>query len=247
MATINGLGLCYNSQGQMGDAQAMLEQAVQGSEKALGPDHRDTLTAVHNLGIVYAERGQLEDAKMMYKRAFEGREKVLGPYHPQKLWAVSSIGSIYLERGQLEDAKIMCERALQGLEKALGPGHPKMLSTIYYLAEILKDQSQLKDAKLMCERILREYDTMLEPAVLKTYVPALRTLQALACLFEKKGEAFEAISCYQQARNAFLIVFGPDDERYISICGQISSLRSSMEELIMPPGADQAQCREVDQ
>ncbi|KAF5521162.1 Nephrocystin-3 [Colletotrichum aenigma] len=247
IATINGLGLCYNSQGQMGDAQAMLEQAVQSSEKALGPDHRDTLTAVHNLGIVYAQRGQLEDANMMYKRAFEGREKVLGPYHPQTLWAVSSISSIYLERGQLEDAKIMCERALQGLEKALGPGHPKILSTIYYLAEILKDQSQLKDAKLMCERILREYDTMLEPGVLKTYVPALRTLQALACLFEKKGEAFEAISCYQQAQNGFLIVFGPDDERYISICGQISSFRSSMEELIMPPGADQAQCREVDQ
>lgn len=140
----------------------------------------------------------------------------------------------------------MYERALQGFQKALVPGHRNILMATSYLADIFKDQGQLENAMMMCERILQAYDTMLEPSVLEFLVPALNRLQTLACLFEEQGEAFKAISCYQQAQNGFLNVFGPDDERYACICGQISSLRSSMEELIITPGAAQAECREID-
>ncbi|KAF5499474.1 hypothetical protein CGCF413_v006972 [Colletotrichum fructicola] len=102
---------------------------------------------------------------------------------------------------------------------------------------VFEDQGQLEDARMMCERILQAYDTTLESSILEFFVPALDMLHSLAGSFEEQDEAFKAMSCYQQAQKGFLDVFGPDDDQYIDICYQISSLQSSMKELTISPDA----------
>lgn len=53
-------------------AEAMFKQALEGKEKAWGPEHASILETINNLGLLYAEQGNIVDAKAMYKRAVEG-------------------------------------------------------------------------------------------------------------------------------------------------------------------------------
>src|SRR5436305_13708416 len=45
------LGLLYTDQGKLAEAEQMYQQALQGDEKAWGPEHTSTLNTVNNLGI----------------------------------------------------------------------------------------------------------------------------------------------------------------------------------------------------
>jgi hypothetical protein len=56
----------------------MYLRALEGCEKALGPDHTLTLDTVYNLGTLYKNQGKLVEAEAMYIRALQGYENALG-------------------------------------------------------------------------------------------------------------------------------------------------------------------------
>jgi Tfp pilus assembly protein PilF len=53
MDTVNNLGALYHDQGKLNKAEEMYRRALEGKEKALGPDHTSTLNTVNNLGLFY--------------------------------------------------------------------------------------------------------------------------------------------------------------------------------------------------
>ncbi|KAK1621875.1 hypothetical protein BDP81DRAFT_476751 [Colletotrichum phormii] len=114
------LGNLYSDQGRLKEAEAMYERALQGKEKAWGPDHTSTLDTVNNLGNLYSDQGRLKEAEAMYERALQGKEKAWGPDHTSTLDTVNNLGLLYKNQGRLKEAEAMYERALQGYEKALG-------------------------------------------------------------------------------------------------------------------------------
>lgn len=76
----------------------MYTRALQGYEKALGPDHTSTLQTVNNLGILYKNQGKLAEAEKMYMRALQGCEKALGRDHTSTLDCVYRLGRLYHNR-----------------------------------------------------------------------------------------------------------------------------------------------------
>jgi tetratricopeptide (TPR) repeat protein len=74
---LHKLGLLCADQGKMDEAEKMYQRALQGKEKALGPDHTSTLSTVNNLGIVYKSQAKFDEAEKMYQRALQGY-KTLG-------------------------------------------------------------------------------------------------------------------------------------------------------------------------
>ncbi|SLM38811.1 nb-arc and tpr domain protein [Lasallia pustulata] len=50
----------------------MYRRALEGYEKAWGPEHTSTLDVVNNLGLLYAGQGKMAEAEAMYRRALEG-------------------------------------------------------------------------------------------------------------------------------------------------------------------------------
>ncbi|KAK2022493.1 hypothetical protein LX32DRAFT_677191 [Colletotrichum zoysiae] len=117
----HNLGLLYKDHGRLKEAEAMYQRALQGLEKALGPEHTSTLGTVNNLGLLYSDQGRLKEAGAMYERALQGYEKALGPEHTSTLNTVNNLGNLYKDQGRLKEAEAMYERALQGYEKTLGP------------------------------------------------------------------------------------------------------------------------------
>ncbi len=84
--------------------------------------------------------------------------------------------------GRLDEAKTMYQRALQGYEKALGPNHTSTLNTVNDLGLLYADLGRLEEAKKMYQRALQGYEKAMGHEAVKTYIPALNTLENLAAL-----------------------------------------------------------------
>ncbi|KAK3947359.1 hypothetical protein QBC32DRAFT_328628 [Pseudoneurospora amorphoporcata] len=98
-------------QSRLKEAETMYQRALEGYEKALGPDYTSTLDTVHNLGLLYQTQGRLMEAEAMYQRALEGKEKALGPDHTSTLNTVNNLGNLYKTQGRL---KVSLSTALFG-------------------------------------------------------------------------------------------------------------------------------------
>ncbi|KAF2813521.1 uncharacterized protein BDZ99DRAFT_412343 [Mytilinidion resinicola] len=60
---IHNLGMLYVDQGKLDEAEEMYQRALQGKEKAWGPEHTSTLDTVNNLGLLYADLRRLDEAE----------------------------------------------------------------------------------------------------------------------------------------------------------------------------------------
>ena len=72
---VNNLGVLYEKQGKIAEAEAMYLRALAGCEKTWGSDHTSTLETVNILGILYSDQGKMAEAEAMYLRALVGCER----------------------------------------------------------------------------------------------------------------------------------------------------------------------------
>ncbi|KAF3397529.1 Nephrocystin-3 [Talaromyces pinophilus] len=148
------MGILLSDQGNLGKAEKMYQRALEGFEKAWGPDHTLTLDTVNNLGNLYADQGKLADAEKMYQRALEGYEKSWGPDHIPTLDTINNLGLLYACQGKLADAEKMYQRALEGKEKFWGPDHISTLTTVNNLGLLYVVLGKTADAEKMYQRML---------------------------------------------------------------------------------------------
>jgi tetratricopeptide (TPR) repeat protein len=85
--TVSNLGILYQNQGRLAEAEQMFQQALQGYKKALGigniTAYIPALKTFWNLGALYKRQADLVKARTMYSKALVGYEKVFGPDHPK--------------------------------------------------------------------------------------------------------------------------------------------------------------------
>ena len=60
-------------------SRALYHRALEGRERTLGPDHKDTLISVGNMAALLKAQGKFDEAELMYRRTMESRERTLGP------------------------------------------------------------------------------------------------------------------------------------------------------------------------
>ena len=108
----HNLGLLYFNQGKLAEAEKMYQRALDGYEKAWGPEHTSILGTVNNLGLLYFNQGKLAEAEKMYQRALDGYEKACGPSHPSILRTVNNLRLLNVSRGEHMKAKDMHPQAL---------------------------------------------------------------------------------------------------------------------------------------
>ncbi|KAK3947250.1 hypothetical protein QBC32DRAFT_385095, partial [Pseudoneurospora amorphoporcata] len=103
----HNLGLLYSNQGRLKEAEAMYQRALEGYEKALGPDHTSTLGTVNNLGNLYSAQGRLKEADAMYLdvQVIETSKAKLGANHPNTLTSIANLAFTWNSQGRHEDAQ----------------------------------------------------------------------------------------------------------------------------------------------
>ncbi|KAH7151967.1 hypothetical protein B0J13DRAFT_470560, partial [Dactylonectria estremocensis] len=222
MASLHMLGMLYSDQGKFKEAEEMYERALEGYEKALGPDHTSTLTTVNNLGLLYSDQGKFKEAGEMYERALEGKEKALGPHHTSTLDTVNNLGNLYSHQGKFKEAEEMYGRALEGKETALGPHHTSTLGTVNNLGNLYSDQGKFKEAEEMYERALEGYEKALGPH----HTLTLGTVNNLGLLYSDQGKFKEAEEMYERALEGKEKALGPDHTSTLTTVNNLGSLYS---------------------
>ncbi|SLM37823.1 beta transducin-like protein het-e4s [Lasallia pustulata] len=120
----------------MAEAEAMYRRALEGYEKAWGPEHPSTLNTVNNLGILCKDQGKMAEAEAMYRRALEGREKAWGPEHTSTLDTVNNLGVLYKDQGMMAEAEAMFRRVRMKNLNELPTSPPttgRFVTFIYYV------------------------------------------------------------------------------------------------------------------
>ena len=125
----HNLGYLYANQGKLVEAKQMYQRALQGYEKAWGPDHTSTLDTVNNLANLYANQGKLVEAEQMYQRALQGYEKAISPdlistYVPA-LTITFNLGLLFEREDDITTARTMFSEALRGYKQVFGADHAK--------------------------------------------------------------------------------------------------------------------------
>ena len=83
----HNLGYLYADQGKLVEAERMYQRALQGYEKATGPDSISTyVPAVHttfNLGLLFEHQAEIVTARIMFSKALRGYVQVFGLDHTE--------------------------------------------------------------------------------------------------------------------------------------------------------------------
>jgi len=111
------------------------EELLAVMQHVLGPEHPDTLTAMHNLAAAYWHSDDRDkDALPLMEKTLETKRKALGNEHRSTLATMEFLASIVSDRA--EEIRLY-EEVLRTRIKVLGPNHVKTLSSMDDLAGAL--------------------------------------------------------------------------------------------------------------
>ena len=94
------LGWLFRGLGRYAEARRLLERALEGWERELGPDHQDTLVALSDLACVARAQGELTEARRLQERALAAKERTLGPDHGSTLDSVNNLAVVLESQGK---------------------------------------------------------------------------------------------------------------------------------------------------
>ncbi|SLM38638.1 kinesin light chain 1, partial [Lasallia pustulata] len=131
----------------MAEAEAMYRRALEGREKAWGPEHTSTLATVNNLGLLYKNQGKMAEAEAMFRRALGRQGEGVG-------------AGAHVDAGHGQQPRASLQRSRQDgrsgshvstgvgrVEKAWGPEHTSTLGTVNNLGLLYKDQGKMAEAE----------------------------------------------------------------------------------------------------
>jgi len=122
--------------------------SVVAKENSLGPDHTDTLGAMHTLGLVQSEVGSPAGAEQTWRKILTIRERD-SPY--SALAVRSNLGFVLVEQGKYQEAEEIAQQLLPALQKRYGKESPQALGTLRQLIEAVGGQRRVEAAKSLVE------------------------------------------------------------------------------------------------
>src|SRR6266487_1285531 len=136
-------------------AEPLLQRALKIWERALGPEHPRTSTALNNLALLYHAVGDYGKAEPLLQLALKIAENVLGPEHPNTAGGCNNLAGLYHAMGDYAKAEPLYQRALKIREKVPGPEHADTAQSFNNLAFLSFDLRRVPIAiefALKCEQ-----------------------------------------------------------------------------------------------
>ncbi|MFJ7592325.1 tetratricopeptide repeat protein [Streptomyces sp. NPDC097617] len=106
----------------------LMDHIAAETERVLGPEHPDTLTARGNLAGAYGQAGRIDDAITSETQNVKDLERVLGPEHPDTLTARANLAASYQRAGRVAEAVVLLAQVVSDRQRVLGPRHPATVS-----------------------------------------------------------------------------------------------------------------------
>ena len=116
-------------------------------DRALGPDHLDTLNARNALAVAYHTSGRTADAIPLVEQTLATRERLLGADHPSTLASRNNLARSYLATGRPAEAIPLFEMNVAACERLLGADHPKTAASRHHLDLARQEAAQNESAR----------------------------------------------------------------------------------------------------
>jgi hypothetical protein len=202
------LGKSLGESGQSGAAAAHFQRLESTTQRQLGPEHRDTLTARHELAYWRGERDGPADAVAGLELVLADRIRVLGRDHPDTLTTRHDLAYWRGEAGApARHVAVAYEQLLADRTRVLGKDHPETLSTRHNLA-YWRDQAgdPAQGVAVAYEQLLTDRTRVLG----KDHPETLVTRHNLAHLLWEAGDRAGAVADLGQLLADEVRILGAD-------------------------------------
>jgi serine/threonine protein kinase/tetratricopeptide (TPR) repeat protein len=198
------IGAVYTSLGLYGDAQPLLQRALESQRRLLGEESVETLATAHQLANLYWYDRKLDDAERLYIYVLEGRRRLFGEEHPDTLKTKFDLASLYSLEKRTDEAERLTADTLVVQRRVLGPDHPDTLSSMNNLQAIYLVQRRYDEAEPIAKEVLQIRRRVLG----EEHPDTLRSAHNLAAIYGNLGRNGEAEPLYARALNGRRRVLG---------------------------------------
>ena len=210
------------------EAKGLREIVLKQILKIWGPEHRESLVAMHNIAYSHQSLGNYEKAEDLLKRVVEVREKTLPQEDPDLLGSRNALVSIYNGLGKYEEAEKVSVEIVEVYTRRHELHHPEALDAMRNLSEAYLRLSKLEEAETLTTKRISLSNKVFGP----THWRTLEARESLAEIYRCQGKLDEAkgicLSCLEIAQN----LYGPQHETTLGIKHTLGHIYSNQGEFI---------------
>jgi serine/threonine protein kinase len=199
------LAWTYHLLGFHREAIALQEKVRDYRVTAFGPEHPDTLGALHKLAIFYDDAGRRDEALKLREEVLRLRRQVSGPEHDETLWAMFDLATSDKEAGRLDEAIKLSEEVLALRRKVSGSEDPATLLAMNNLAECYDGAGRLDEFRSLIEETFTLSRKVNGPECPDT----LSAMDYLAKAYDETGRLDDALKLREEDLKLHLKVLGP--------------------------------------
>jgi tetratricopeptide (TPR) repeat protein len=148
---LNGRGIIYFHQGQLGKATTYITRAAQIIPASVEPRELSAEDILNNLAGLYRKSGERRKAEQTYKRALELTETRLGPSHPNVALTLTNLGALCIELKRYNEAESYFQRSLKILSQPeTGTNEYRLMEVLYGLGKTyVKENDPIRAAPML--------------------------------------------------------------------------------------------------
>jgi DNA-binding winged helix-turn-helix (wHTH) protein/tetratricopeptide (TPR) repeat protein len=124
--------------GQSDQAYALIPPLLADATRALGADHRLTMTIEQYLGIALQARGDFPGAERVLNHVYSEQKRLLGGQHTDTLNTQMALAYLFSARGRIEEALSYYREATEGFISRFGERDSEALVGLHNMARMLQ-------------------------------------------------------------------------------------------------------------
>ncbi|GHE32610.1 hypothetical protein GCM10017673_39290 [Streptosporangium violaceochromogenes] len=207
------------AQGRYAEAEQGYREILTIRERALGPDHPDTLGTRYSIARIAGLQGRYAEAEQGYREILTIREQALRPDHPDTLAVQYSIAQAIGGQGRYTEAEQRYREILTLYEQTLGTHHPDTLTIRYSIAQAIGGQGRYTEAEQRYREILTLYEQ-----TLGTHHPhTLAARYEVTRMTGESGRYAEAEQGYREVLALYEQVLGADHPHTLATRRQLEN------------------------
>ena len=149
-------------EGDLPEAQRVLEQAASVAQKTLRRGHPDIPAVLRELATSVRILGNLSRARALQEEAVSTSEAALGPEHRLTADCLNDLAGTLLVEGDYTASRSLYERALKIYEH-IGPDYPDIPTVVYNLALLNTKLGDFRRARVLHQRAIEAWQRRLGP------------------------------------------------------------------------------------
>ncbi len=250
---LNNLALIRRVRGDLDEAEALYQQALEMTHRLFGEEHPEIAITLMNLADINTLQGRLQEAEAMYLDALAMSRKLFGEEHPRIALVLNNLAFVYYEENKIDEALAASREALAMQRSRLGERHPDVAGSLAIQGRWLTETGEYPEAEALLRAALDIQLETMEP----DHPQLAITRIDLAELLIKTGNLDEALEQAELGEAALTRSVGPDHWRTAvarqihgavlltmgDLAGAEPLLTSSYEQLKQAPTAHAANVR----